>query len=155
MKASELILGVVADARELDKDTYSPNAATWHRPWRCTSFAGREIEAKCLICFGGAYLTRGFRPDQRVTLEDLNHETASTCVFLDRIRERHFDGIRNFAEGAKLDQPELLENDLKWLHHVHPEFTTPQMTGFNDWPSFEQFLEQMELLGNELARRDL
>ena len=157
MKASELILGTVADARKLDRDTYAPRSDNWHRPCVSTDFVGRETHRECRICFAGAWLTRHFEPTQTVNYDALPRSWASTCSFLDRIRLREFKGIRLFAGLAGIDNSDILERDLIAIHMHTDEFRTQLGGGFafNSWQTFDDFLGQMERLGRELSRRGL
>ena len=108
MKASALIRGTVSNGRSLDHKTYTPNAKHWHRP-----LANGLL---CHVCFAGAWLAQQFEPQQEIDIDDLNPEKYYTCYFLDRIRRRRFDGLRIFAEGAGLDEPRRLENEIERLH---------------------------------------
>ena len=145
MKASALILGVVADARKLDRDTYVPKSDTWHSP-----------EGRCGICFGGVWLTQRYLSTQLVGLAHLNQEQANTVVFLDRLRLRDFDGIRNFANGARIDDPDGVEATLQALKRDRqPAFWNYHCPDFFSWKDFDQVLTEMEQVGKALAARNL
>lgn len=152
MKASELILGVVADSRKLDRETYVPRADDWHSP----VFTGFNITpGKCEICFAGAWLTRHFRPEQYVQIHELKPALSHTCLFLDRIRIGEFSFIRRYAEGAGIEQPVKLESFLQSLLTTTPRIWKQDgfpVGDFHAWDGFEKFLGEMDILGGTLKQ---
>lgn len=158
MKASDLLYGVVEDARNLDRDIYLPDYTVWHR---CD-----EEQKDCSICFAGVYLTRFFEPNQSVQFHEQNpspvtEEQRATCEFLDRIREGSFGCIHRYAAAAGIDNPISLGLELKELYENTPALKevdqlpdgniTLENRSFYDWETFDAFLDHAEKLAGLLA----
>ena len=109
------------------------------------------------MCFAGAWLTGHFHANESVALSKLSPSLANTCIFLDRIRLREFEGLRVFAVGAGIEEPSRVQQVLIWLHQKVPafRFLAVSFASFDDWDRFDKFLEGMDLLGAELARHNL
>ena len=155
MRASEFILGVVADARKLDRETYSPHSNTWHDPIP-RDLAG-PVGSTCSICFAGVWLTRHLTPSERFNSEfsgRIDSRKVATCLFLNQIRMGCFDGIHSFAKGAGIERPDELESFLDLLGQSMPTIWTQggkRVGAFHSWDSFDKFLDEMEHLGGVLA----
>lgn len=152
MKASSLIFGVAYDAHQLDRELYRPDSQHWH-----TSMPSDD--STCQICFAGVWLARYFDHTKIVHFGNMTETQANTCVFLDRLRMRLFDGIRHYALQAGIDEPQRLETVLEWIHkhvqrfsvHVH----NPVTSRFSNWREFDEYLVQMKELAQALEARNL
>lgn len=165
MKASELIQGVVDDARKLDRNIYDPQAAIWHRP------LDADNPALCCICFAGVWLTRHFGPHQTVDIEmpGVDPKISGTCHFLDKIREGLYFGIRHAARAAGVKNPHRIEKALHDLHMADRELSqidlytasdgtvqfTTENREFYNWQTFTNFLDYAEKVAAALAEKGL
>ena len=148
MKASELMRGVVADARSLDREEYRPVSSYWHKPI--------NNPPTCLVCFAGVWLTRHFGPGQEIIPAQMDTVQENTTVVLDKIREADFDGIGDYANLAGIDKPWALEAALTALENLNQlPMDLILWRVFSNWDDFDEFLKGVEALAKLLDEKGL
>ena len=153
-KLSDLIDLAVADARRLDRTTYTPDSSVWHEP---------ADDDCCMICLAGSVIAETLKcpRDQKVELGDEDNPDP------DRVKST----TRKMAAGAlsaRQRPARLLERGLTrpCAHPTHPRQQTtssvnfdqrrvPEHPKFKNWTEFDAHLESLTTCANKLRKLGL
>ena len=152
-KLSDLIDLAVADARRLDRTTYTPDSSVWHEP---------ADDDCCMICLAGSVIAETLKcpRDQKVELGDEDNPDP------DRVKSTTRNGSwrsgRSTTPGTASgtgpnkalrapDAPATTDDILRQLDQRR----VPEHPKFKNWTEFDAHLESLTTCANKLRKLGL
>ena len=137
-KLSDLLKAAVATARQLDRDTYLPNALVWHAEFE-TDWGTKM----CHICFAGAFAAGklGIRKDSTFSPSGTEQsDWSAALVALDLARDGAY---RRAMWTIGQNTPDDFDNQNYGGRPEHSQFFK--------WEQFDSFLIEIEDAAAKLA----
>ena len=152
-KLSDLIDLAVADARRLDRTTYTPNSSVWHEP---------ADDGCCMICLAGSVIAGTLKcpRDKRVEVgnEDSNDPDRV------RINDKEWQLALCALDDARYGCWERACKVLSTMNGPIPtdeivrkldRIPAPEHTGFHGWDDFDAHLESLTTCANDMRKLGL
>ena len=152
-RLSGLIDLAVADARRLDRTTYTPNASVWHEP---------ADDGCCMICLAGSVIAGTLKcpRDKKVEVGGEVNTDPDRMTINDRKWQLALWALDDARQGCWYDAREALcapdapaptDDILRGLDRV----PAPEHTEFQSWEEFDAHLESLATCANELRKLGL
>ena len=144
---SQLLRLAVAEARDIDRDIYSPDANKWHNPIRDRD----GCFVKCEVCFAGAVLAGRFKIDPHV----IAHPSDVVHVGVSYETYTALHALDNFRVGDYHLALQRIGLPREVVFDIAPTLPKLAQYQFKTWDQFDAFLDSIDPLTVALEGFDL